>query len=434
MENEELYNLLEDGEINLPSEMALVFRKNSNPISYEDVVSKLKENNTFDNVMLQVDENGIQGTISVDDVEYDIRIMLGASIDDMIDLEALTVMNRITEEEIEEIKESNMNVYTSMKFNEVSDKSYLVQLKIMAAISDDYVALVDLSACKIISGKWVRMTIETDVEPLTKYLYTIHGVYDEKKGKRSYWMHTHGLHRCGCVELEVLNIDDLATEHQSALNTFAARFVEEGMIKRGEEISIGYAGDMYLGYTWYPWEQALDMMSKKKSIFSRKKNFLGDIQDRDEFHSQPSGILFACNEGNIAEVTVFNELLVNNPIFFLTNRETYKMSMIAKKRFNYFSELFNKYKNDEENWRFLFKAGIPTNLDNDDIDAEHLWFILEGIKDNNLIGRLINEPYHIADMKVEEIYEVSIDKLTDWLIQSTKGEFSPDTIYSCIDQ
>lgn len=427
MENNELYNLIEDGQINTPSEMGIILREDIEDLSYEEILKRLQKSDLFEEVRLLKNDDEIVGSITYEDYKYDIKIYIGGAISAEIDISSLSSMNGLSEDELCNINKSKVNILTVMRFSTNAAHSYLAQLKILNCISSDYVALIDSSSEKITSGEWMRLTLEDDIEPLNMYLYTIHAVYSEENGLKKYWFHTHGLSRCGCIELEMLEISDESSNHYQALNTLASRFVEEGMIKRKHSIQVGYASNIYLNYTWIPWEEALKEYTKK-SFFKKKVDILGGLEDRDNYHRQPSGVLFAVLNNKIEKVTRYNTLFHNNPIFFITNRESEKMSLSAKKRLNYFKSAFEKELLEKVNG-YTFKAGILTDDASDEYDKEHLWFELKEIKDEVLVGKLINDAYRVSTMTNGEIYEIPINMLTDWTIYSEKGTFVPDNIY-----
>lgn len=428
MDNRELYNLIEEGQVNVPSEMGIILSENVKSITYEEVLEKLKASNIFQEVRLLKNGNEIVGNIIYEDVNYEIKIYIGGKIVEETDIETLSAVNALTEEEWGKLKKSNVNIVTLMRFADRADTSYLVQLKVLDAISKDYVAVIDASAEKVISSKWVKMTLKDNIEPLSSYLFTIHAVYSEEKdGSKKYWFHTHGLNRCGCIELEMLDISEEAENHYHVLNTIASRFVEEGVTKRRIPIQGGYASNIYLNYTWIPWEEGINMY-KSKGIFRKKDNLLGGLNDRDEYHKQPSGVIFAIHDNKIEKVSKYNTLFHNNPIFFVTNRESEKMALLAQKRFNYLKEVFNKEEKPRENG-YIFKAGLITDDARDEFDREHLWFELKEIKEDYLIGELINDAYRISDLVNGDIYEVPLSSISDWAIYTKEGKYVPDNIY-----
>lgn len=428
MDNNELYNLIEEGTVNIPSEMGIILREDVEELRYEDILERLQNSDLFGEVRLLKNDNEIIGSITYDDYKYDIKIYIGGAITEETDMEGLSSLNSLSDLEWENIRKSKVNILTIMRFSKDSAYSYLVQLKILNCISSKYVALIDSSSEKITSGEWMRLTLENNIEPLNTYLYTIHAVYSEENGEKKYWFHTHGLGRCGCVELEMLGISDEAENHHQALNTIASRFVEEGVIRRRTPVQGGYASNIYLNYTWLPWEEALEIY-KKKSLFKKRVDIIGDIEDRDDYHRQPAGVVFAVlSDNKIDKVTRYNTLFHNNPIFFVTNRESEKMSISAKERLGYFRKVFEEDTIEKKNG-YLFKAGIITDDASDEYDREHLWFELNEMDDNLLVGKLINDAYRVSAMKNGEVYEIPIEKLTDWAIYSEKGKFIPDNIY-----
>ncbi|MBQ5513233.1 MAG: DUF4026 domain-containing protein, partial [Bacteroidales bacterium] len=75
------------------------------------------------------------------------------------------------------------------------------------------------------------------VAPSPDYMFTIHAVNDSEEGTDSVWLHTHGLTRCGTIELEILGADldnwqelgnalnQIAKEHSCSLSQLALKWV-----------------------------------------------------------------------------------------------------------------------------------------------------------------------------------------------------------------
>ena len=115
--------------------------------------------------------------------------------------------NSIDEESLQIAMEQEHYLETSMYFELEPLTSFHLQLKIMDAIVPEASLVVDFMSYRLLSAKWLSMTAKSPTPPSPDYLYTLHCVYDEngENGNRRYWFHTHGLHRCASVELEILN-------------------------------------------------------------------------------------------------------------------------------------------------------------------------------------------------------------------------------------
>ena len=178
-------------------------------------------------------------------------------------------------------------------------------------------------------------------------------------------------------------------------------------------------------------------------------NILGSMNDRkgeDNIHANASGVIFAVEDGNMVSPEIYAKTLADNPIYYISNEETFRMSALAMERFGLFKSAFEKenpWKNnnkslikklfksdkpDESEWAFLVKLGIP--IDGDDENKEHLWFEVSSIDDqDNMEVKLLNSPYWIPELKEGKKYNYPSSLLTDWVIYGPDSTYTTDTIY-----
>ena len=315
----------------------------------------------------------------------------------------------------------------------------------MNAIVPHASLVLDFMSYRLLSAKWLSMTAKSSIPPSPDYLYTLHCVYDEdgENGNRRYWFHTHGLHRCGSVELEMLNFSQGAEQMNTLINMTVKKFLTDPA-KEKERFTIGYDG-MGINLCWLRWEEALKDLPQ---------NILGGAGDRDEVdnvHAEPSGILFAVEDGNMISPEIYTSTLAENPIYYITTEETNRMSALAKERFGVFANVFSKEhkqpekksflkslfnskkEEDEAGWTFLVKLGLIVDNSDSETDKEHLWYEVISIAGNQIEGKLLNQPYWIAALNEGDIKTYPLDLLTDWVIYSPDNTYTPDSIYLLID-
>ncbi|MFV0467967.1 MAG: DUF4026 domain-containing protein, partial [Dysgonomonas sp.] len=296
---------------------------------------------------------------------------------------------------------------------------------------------------RLLSAKWLSMAADSAVPPSPDYLYTLHCVYDEdvEIGNRRYWFHTHGLHRCGSVELEMLNFSQGAEQMNTLINMTVKKFLSDPA-KEKERFTIGYDG-MGINLCWLRWEEALKDLPK---------NILGGAADRDEadnVHAEPSGILFAVEDGNMISPEIYASTLAENPIYYITNEETNRMSALAKERFSSFERIFTReYKKPEKKsflknlfgpkedekpgWTFLVKLGLTVDDPESGSEKEHLWYDVLSIENNQIKGKLLNQPYWISNLHEGDLGIYPLEVLTDWIIYSPDNTYTPDSAYLLI--
>lgn len=126
------------------------------------------------------------------------------------------------------------------------------------------------------------------------------------------------------------------------------------------------------------------------------------------------------------------------------------MSRLAKDRFSYFLQIFEKHskqlkksffkrifgkKEEKENqWSFIVKFGLTVDNANDHTEREHLWFSVISADSKRIEGKLLNAPYWIDSLKEGDIKFYPLEVLTDWIIFDADGnQYTPDSIYQLID-
>jgi hypothetical protein len=239
----------------------------------------------------------------------------------------------------------------------------------------------------------------------------------------------------------MVNIGQGAEQMHTLINMTVKNFLTRPVEER-EPFMIGYDG-LGINLCWVRWEEALKDFPE---------NILGGFSDRNEedaVHTEPSGILFAVEDGNITSPEIYVSTLAENPIFYITTEETERMSALAKERFPAFEKVFRKeYKQPAETkkslfkkvfgsknedvpgWQFLVKLGLPVDdPDKSGSVAEHLWFEVLAINGTNITAKLLNQPYWIAAANEEDINTYPMEFLTDWLIYSPDDTYTSDSIY-----
>ena len=365
--------------------------------------------------------------------------LVAKNVNDPEYLQSLSFANRVNHDYTEKALNAKHYIDISIMFQEDALESYFFQLKLMNTVVPEACLGLDFSAMTVFSPDWMKMLIAADTPPSPKYLYTIHAVYDGEEDNRVYWLHTHGLLRCGSMELEVVNLKRGVQDIYSMLNYAAGLFIQNHY-KENESFTVGYDG-LNMNLAWVKWEEALRKFPK--SILGG----LDERQDENDVHTGPSGVLFAVEEGNLVSPEIYADTLADNPIIYISNSETNRMRKLALSQLSVFNEAFEKYekkvekkgilsglfkskKETQNDWTFLVKLGLIVDNAKDDTEREHLWFDVINIDGDRVTAKLTNKPYWIAKLKNGETYTYPIkDVLTDWVIYSPEDTFSPDMAY-----
>lgn len=454
MSNEEIYNSLNEKEgLKLPSYIGIIPRSQE-PIVFDaqNLEKLLRANKQFN--VLNFEKSTEEGETNEQDsrlcfqtsIEYqDIEYHLSLSLCELknISLESFSFANTIDEESLNIASSQPLYIETEMLFDEDPMTSFLFQLKVLNTLVPSASLVIDFSSMRLLSPYWLEMTVKSDTPPSPNYLYIIHAVYEgEHENDMQYWMHTHGLHRCGSMELELVNIKSGPNQMYDLINAAANQFVMEHFLEN-ESFQIGYDG-LGINLCWLRWEEALKEFPE---------NILGSQKDRTEedgsynVHSEPSGILFALEEKNYVSPELYVSTLTDNPIYYIRTDETLRMSALATERFHMFQEIYDKYmpqevarksflgkffkkKGEEPQWSFLVKLGLAVDNAKDSTEKEHLWYEVQSIDGDDVTGKLLNEPYWINDLKKDDVKTYSLKHfLTDWIIYGPEESYTPDSIY-----
>lgn len=441
MDNAEKYSLLTESEAHMESSMAIVPRYNDEKVfSKEHIESALSTSKDFQLELFSQTENTFNAKILYRNISYSVDIypIEVASLH----LENYGFANNIDEESFRLARLQKECLAVSLYFGEDNLISFLLQLKILDTLVPSASLVIDFISYRLLSPHWLKMTAQSDIPPSPDYLYTLHCVFDEtEEGERRYWFHTHGLLRCGSVELEMINIGKGYEQMQMLINITVKKFLTDPAKER-ERFTIGYDG-MGINLCWLRWEEAIKEFPE---------NAIGCANDRkgeDNVHTDPGGVLFAVEDGNMISPEIYALTLAVNPIYYISTEETLRMSSLAKERYNIFAKafadhyvnpenrnifkkLFKRSKPDEQYWAFLVKLGLTVDNPQTGDEREHLWFEVLATDENTIKGKLLNQPYWISNLKEGDIKEYPVDLLTDWVIYAPEASYTPDTVYQLI--
>ncbi len=325
----------------------------------------------------------------------------------------------LADQEKAEAAKSRWSLGLSTQFGERPLDEFHRQLRVLATIAPDSVVFFDVTACRTHGASWVREVIDSNVPPPPQSLFAIHAVIAEKGTRGGSWLHTHGLTRCGIPELEIVDVKGEAVHSCGLLlNTVAAMFLEGDMPEPATPFLPG--ADMEL--LWLPWQKGLSWI---------KRGRLGGPDDRDEYHSGPSAILFAPRRRlfirRLGCPSVYLPILEGNPLLYVSSMETRRMAALALERLDRFAELFAGNAGTED-WVFLVKLGYQVDDAQEEDDREHLWFEVHHLHGDRCEATLLNEPYGISTMHEGHRGEHELSLLTDWQILCPYGRFSADTV------
>lgn len=446
--NDKKYKLLSDGEKLTPSVIGVIPYQNHGLPEIREKLCSYSFNNNI--LILSVDDahladtcnkRGYTVTLEYERNIYTIQISIVKT--DNINFQDFGLDDMIDEGEFLSAITSTEYIEIRMMFGKNPLKSFHCQLQLSYSLIPDAWMVIDCATYRVLPRKWLKLAAKSKTPPSPDYLYSLHAVYEEKEGYRNYWFKTHGLLRCGFVDLEILNIRSGEQQMYDLINNVVKRFLYNPPLEN-EKFTIGFDG-LQINLTWIRWERALAYFSE---------NILGGDEDRysDEIkHPDPSGILFAIEDGNLISPEIYARALSNNPILFISEEETCRMGSLARERYPFFFDLFSKFLatrnpsflkklvnntrlKPKEDWFFWAKIGLIIDDAKNETEKEHLWFTVIDAGECNIRCQLINDPYWISNIYKGDIRTFPTEMITDWLIADKDGnQYTPDSIYQLLD-
>ena len=196
------------------------------------------------------------------------------------------------------------------------------QLRLLAALAPEAVAMLDVNAFHARTGDWLRDAASASVPPAPTSFFSVHSVFDDSRKGRGTWLHTHGLHRMGCIELDVVGVRRRdAAALGELINSVARFFLDCGVPPPHTRFHAG--NDLPL--VWLPWEAGLQQVDVT----------LGGMTDRDADHGGERGILFAPAKDSSERLETprcYVPMIEADPIFYVSSAETERMQRLARER------------------------------------------------------------------------------------------------------
>jgi uncharacterized protein YegJ (DUF2314 family) len=317
----------------------------------------------------------------------------------------------LTAGDLERARNSSWSLVVSTHLGGHPLRDFHRLVRLLALLAPEAAMIYDLDSLTPRSGHWLREVAAAGTPPSPAALFTIHDVAPESGA--AHWLHTHGLGRCGALELDVLGVPaDGAGLVGQLVNSVASLFIERGIPEPDEPFLAGE--DLEL--VWLPWEAAMEHVSP---------DVAGGLEDRDESHAGTRGVLFCA--GDRRSPAAYLPILRENPLLYISDMETERMTLLASERLPRLLRLLARF-GSSEGWLFLVKLGYPVDDAESPSDREHLWFEVHAYEGGEVDATLLNEPYRIAALSEGARARHSLDRLSDWSILCERGRFDANTI------
>jgi hypothetical protein len=324
----------------------------------------------------------------------------------------------LSEDERAALEKSQWSVGVVLFFGEEPLADFHFQLRALVAVAPRGIAAFDVAAFRLHHFEWVKESAQSAAPPSPTSLFVMHFV---SEGGAAGWIHTHGLDRCGRLELELFDVKpEQSRLLGELLNSAAAFFLEQGLPAPEAAVEVGRD----LPVVWLPWEEALRRHGPK---------FGGGKGDRDDVHSGPSAVLYAPGKKTFGLFGSGLELparhlgvLEGSPILYVSNAQTRRMEVLSRERLPALRVLFGKL-GANERFKFLVKLGYPT-VDATFGSREHIWFEAHSFGDEHVDATCINQPHAVPTLKEGQRGPHELQLLSDWTIFCPVGRFDAERV------
>ena len=347
------------------------------------------------------------------DEEQEIALQIYATHTDRELVDVHTTLGHLEEHEATALKACNRSLGISLTLPDLDPLGgFHLQIRLLQALAPLAAGVVDHSSFVARPMGWLEEAAASPVPPHPQTLWTIHAVWE---GDRC-WLHTHGMDRCGLLELDMVDIprEDAGTMAQ-LLNTAASLMLDNGVPEPDQDFYIGQ--DMPV--VWLPVEKALEILGSVDQ---------GGMDDRDEIHMGERGLLLTKEEGklwghNYGSLMRFRPLMDAHPLLYVSDMETARRTALARARLDRFLGLWRSFQETE--WlQFIVKLGMETTQGG----REHIWFFLNDADPERLLATCMNKPYDVPAVHEGHQGWHSRALISDWMVLGPLGQVDPEKI------
>ncbi len=271
------------------------------------------------------------------------------------------------------------------------------------------------SICDLATGRWFprqvldTLFIDDKSEPPEEILWitrVVEAPEDCDPEEMWAWVTTHGLARCGRVELEMLGVPvNFTTEATYVIDGLAALTLESPLPPVGQTMSIG--PDILVSLI--ECHVAVSMLDKEMPGFENRTIPSVAIASPGGTSIFPSEALEALHSGETAVAK--------------TARFTKRQSTLAR---NEWEMLLAAAVQIGESEHAMCMVQVPwTNTEDENSPSEYLWFRITNVELQNVVGALAHTPRFSTSLPEGHEEKLSVDDITDWVVMTPVGPMGP---------
>ena len=275
------------------------------------------------------------------------------------------------------------------------------------------------SICDVPTGRWYpKHVIEDlffqDVDAPEEVLWLtrlIEAPEDVEPEERWAWISTHGLERCGKVELEMLSVPAvLSTEGVHCVDGLAALTLEQDLPQVGQSFTIGHG----LNLSLIEVPEALKM--------------LGDDMPGREERPFRSAVVTSENHSLLCPLQTLELLRSSKTAIAKTSRSTNRRRSLAHQNWDAFLQVAKSVGQGDH---AACMVQVPwANNEEENAPREYLWFTVDNVNEQNIETTLAHQPYVVDTLNEGHQESFVRDDITDWVVLTPVGPLGPSDMES----
>ncbi|MDO5560499.1 MAG: DUF4026 domain-containing protein [Oscillospiraceae bacterium] len=380
--------------------------------SPELVYDRIKANEEFDLKEISFDDKNQcpMLTITYENTDY----VVDVNIEPLNIRPDFILCYPLSEESVKRLKQAKLAITTSVTFDDPV-KSYHFQIKLIHCILPDKAAVIDLNTERIFSPEWISFAANLPVSPGPAYLFSVNVVPQQN----SVWIHTHGLNRCGFVELEILDVPlSKVNLCASVLSIIASKAISENNLSNEEEpfeIAKIHDGQPFQ-IAWKPYKKALE-------------DYTSDIPGADatrtpEHNYMNAAVYYYNNDtSSLVKITQVEDIDLDKAFIKITDDETNRMCTLAQGTIPSLKKACAL-----ENASALVKIKLETAEDAA-VNNEHIWADVDKITDDSVYCSLIQNSLYAQDISENDKIKTDLRNITDWVVKINDNRVTPDSAF-----
>ncbi len=321
---------------------------------------------------------------------------------------------------IRTLKKAKIGLTVSITFSDDIINSYFFQIKLLNCILPDKAAVIDFNTHRILSPMWIESATRSSAAPGPGYMFSINVIGGNGD---KVWIHTHGLNRCGFVELEVLDcVKENVNTYASILSITSNKIISENdMPDEMKPMNIAsLENSQNLSVTWCLWKDVINDYAD---------NIPGVGTSRTREHCFFNGILYIYplvkKNKKPCKATDVHNINLENAIIEIASSETERMRIIAVETIPQLTKGFSI-----PGAKAIVKIEIDASENNNNpVNYEHIWAELNEIGIDDITCSSIQNSVFSDTLRQDDKIRSKITNITDWVLNINGKRISPDCAF-----